>query len=99
MINETTKATIYLDYPLLDGETLTLELRPQEGIKATSSKFGRVDDAVLANSDNGQFFLVPDNTSGTSDNIINLFVDEATSSGTVVTANMKFKSTYLSLDD
>jgi hypothetical protein len=100
LINETTKARIYLEYPLLDGETLTLELRPHEGIKATSSKFGRVDDAILANSNQGQFFLVPDNTTGDSDNIINLFVDEQTSDGsTVVTANMKFKATYLSLDD
>jgi len=98
--NETTGAIIYMDYTLLDGETLTLELRPHEEIKATSSKFGNVNDAFLENSNQGQFFLNPDNSSGSSENIINLFVDEQTLSGsTVVTANMKFKAAFLSLDD
>jgi hypothetical protein len=56
--NEYTGDTLWLNYALLDGETLTIDLTP--GKKAvTSSFFGPVWRAVLRNSDVGTFKLLP----------------------------------------
>jgi hypothetical protein len=56
--NETTGQELLFDYSLLDGETLTIDLRPtQQSI--VSSMFGNRPDAILANSDMGSFTLQP----------------------------------------
>lgn len=54
--NETTGATIYLDYDLLDGEELTLDFRLGQR-KVTSSFFGSIWRAVLRGSDFSSFYL------------------------------------------
>ncbi len=92
--NLATGAALHLEYNLLDGETLTIEMRPQEAVGITSSFFGNRPDALFPNSNLGQFFLTPDNTTGTSDNVILLLVDN----DATMTANLKFTATYLSLD-
>jgi hypothetical protein len=56
--NETTGRELLFDYDLLDGERLTIDLRPtQQSI--VSSMFGPRPDAILANSDMGSFTLQP----------------------------------------
>lgn len=94
--NAATDARLLMNYDLLDGEMITIEMRPSEGIGITSSKFGNIPNAILANSNLAQFFLTPDNTTGTSANVITCFVDGAGSP--TITANLKYKATYLSLD-
>jgi hypothetical protein len=56
--NETTGKALYCDYALLLGETLTIDLDPSK-LTATSSFFGLRPDAILPNSDLGQFSLKP----------------------------------------
>ena len=58
--NETTGATLYLNYALLDGEKLTIDMRPGER-QVISNYYGNTLRAVLRNSDLGQFFLLPGN--------------------------------------
>jgi len=56
--NETTGDTLWCNYSLLDGETLTIDLTP--GKRSITSDFqGDVTRAVLRNSDNGKFKLLP----------------------------------------
>jgi hypothetical protein len=94
--NETTGAIIYCSYDLADGEKLTFEFRAQEGIGVTSDYFGSVPNAILSNSDTGNFYLTPQNASGNNDNIITVFVDTAGSP--TITSNIKYKVAYISLD-
>jgi hypothetical protein len=94
--NETTGAIIYCSYDLADGEKLTFEFRAQEGIGVTSDYFGSVPNAILSNSDTGNFYLTPQNASGNNDNIITVFVDTAGSP--TITSNIKYKTAYISLD-
>lgn len=60
--NETTGATLYLNYSLLDGEKLTIDLRLGKR-EVTSNYFGRSLRALLRNSDVGQFNLLPGSNS------------------------------------
>jgi hypothetical protein len=87
--NETTGATLYLDYSLLDGEQLTIDLT--EGNRSiTSSQFGSVLRASLRSSDFADFFLLP------GANNISVLVDE---SGTpTITAYMQWRNTHWSAD-
>ena len=87
--NETNGMTLYFNYSLLDGETLTIDLTPTQK-SIVSSFFGDRMDAILANSDFGSFCLLP------GDNDITCFVAE--SGSPTVTATMIWKDTYLSFD-
>lgn len=58
--NETTgKILMFNGYALLDGETLTVDCRPDKQ-SIVSSFFGERPSAILANSDFGSFTLQPD---------------------------------------
>jgi len=60
--NNTTGATLWLNYALLDGETLTLDFTP--GARSiSSSMFGTVWRALLKPSDFSQFYLLPGSNS------------------------------------
>jgi len=54
--NETTGKALMFNYALLDGETLTVDCRPDKQ-SITSSFFGSRPGAILANSDFGSFVL------------------------------------------
>lgn len=83
--NETTGKQLLFDYSLLDGEWLTIDLDPlQKSI--VSNFFGSRPDAILANSDFGEFTLQP----GSND--ITCFV--ATAGGPTVTAYMTWRNQY-----
>ena len=56
--NARTGRELFLNYLLLDGETLTIDLHPDRQT-VTSSFFGSRPDAVLAGSDMGTFMLLP----------------------------------------
>jgi hypothetical protein len=73
---------IYLDYALLDGETLQLITQPGE-LTCMSDLFGEVWRAVLRNSDLSDFCLTPGN------NFINVFVDAVGSP--TVTAYLQYR--------
>ncbi len=96
IVNHETGARLFVNYDLLDGETLTFEGRPQEGISVTSSMFGAVPNAVLPGSNLSQFYLTPGNGSGNNDNEIYTYVD--TTGSPTITANIIYKSAYISLD-
>lgn len=66
--NETTGHTLYLNYTLLDGETLTITLTP--GAKSISSDFfgNVIGRALLPNSDFAEWCLLPGN------NVVSLYV-------------------------
>lgn len=66
--NETVGKALSFDYSLLDGESLTIDLRPTRK-SIISSMFGSRPDAILANSDFGDFTLQP------GDNDVTCFVD------------------------
>lgn len=87
--NETTGKEIFLDYSLRDGETLIIDLRPTHK-SVTSDFYGSRLDAVLANSDFGDFALQP------GDNTITCYIKEAGSP--TVTAYMVWRDAYWSLD-
>jgi hypothetical protein len=85
--NERTGQELLFNYSLLDGETLTVDLSsPEKSI--TSSFFGARQDAVLANSDLGEWGLLK----GSND--ITSFV--STSGSPTVTAFMLWKDRYRS---
>lgn len=68
--NETTGKELLFAYSLLNGETLTIDLKPTaKGI--WSSFWGQRQDAILPNCDFGTFALKP------GDNLITCFVDIA----------------------
>lgn len=87
--NETSGKCLYFNYSLLDGETLTIDLKPTQK-SIVSSFFGDRMDAILTGSDFGTFCLLP------GDNDITCFVAE--SGSPTVTATMIWKNTYLSFD-
>lgn len=95
MHNETTNAILYFNYDLLDGETITIDLRP-DSIGVTSDFKGNIPNAILPNSDTGQFYLTGGNGSGNNDNVITAFVDEVGSP--TMTANIFYTVAYLSQD-
>jgi len=66
--NETIGKELLFNYTLLDGETLTIYLKPPNR-RIISSFFGPRPDAILANSDFAQFSIQP------GDNIVTCFVD------------------------
>jgi hypothetical protein len=87
--NETTGHRLYFDYDLQDGETLTVDLDPKAK-SIVSSFYGKRLDAVLANSDLGQWRLIP------GDNQVSCFVD--TTGTNVVTAWLEWRDSYNGLD-
>ena len=87
--NETSGYELYFDYSLRDGEALTVDLDPKAK-NVTSSYYGRRLDAVLANSDMGQWRLRP------GQNKVSCFVDTAGSP--TVTAWLEWRDAYNGLD-
>ena len=87
--NETTGKTLYLNYALQSGETLTIDLTPGRR-QIISSYRGAVWEAALRNSDLGDFYLLP------GDNDISVFVNQAGSPS--MTAFMKFPIAHESVD-
>jgi hypothetical protein len=87
--NETNGLILNLNYELLDGETLTIDLSPTEKT-ITSSLFGRRLDAILAPSDFGKWTLQPGNNNVTS------FVNIA--GGETIVGYMLWRDTYNSVD-
>lgn len=83
--NETTGKELLFNYSLLDGERLTIDLDPMQK-SIVSNFFGSRPDAILANSDFGEFTLQP----GSND--ITCFV--ATAGGPTVTAYMTWQNQY-----
>lgn len=63
--NERTSDELFFDYDLLDGETLTIDLSPTQK-SIVSSQFGSRLDAILANSDFGDWSLLTGNNDITS---------------------------------
>lgn len=88
--NETTGATIWLNYPLQNGETLTLDFNLTKREVISSSRGNVVGTALLRNSDFSDFYLLP------GENKINAYVIEAGSP--TVTALMNWKITHWSAD-
>jgi len=87
--NNTSGGILNLSYSLLDGETLTIDLRPTKK-SIISSFFGSKMEAVFANSDLGQFTLLP------GDNVISCFVYET--GAPTVYATILWQDTYDGLD-
>jgi phage-related protein len=86
--NETTGATLWLNYSLLDGEELIIDLTPG-GRSVTSSFFGDVWRALLRNSDFADFYLLP----GAND--VSVFINN---NGATLTAYALWRDEYLSAD-
>jgi hypothetical protein len=87
--NENSGATLWLNYALMDGETLTIDLRESQR-NISSSIFGKVWRALLRNSDTSSFCLMP------GPNILNTFVYPAGSP--TVTATIEWKMSHWSAD-
>lgn len=91
--NENTGKELLFNYSLLNGERLTIDLTPTKK-SVISSYFGDRQDAVLANSDLGDWLLEPGDNDITSfvdnDNIV-LYPSE-------VTAWMVWRETFESFD-
>ena len=83
--NETTGKELLFNYSLLDGERLTIDLAPTRK-SVVSSMFGAVPNAILKNSDFGQWLLQPD------DNEVTCFI-QITGAPTI-TAYLLWKDTY-----
>jgi hypothetical protein len=87
--NETNGKQLYFSCALQDGETLTIDLRP--GYKSImSSQYGSRLDAILSNSDFGDWVLQP------GDNNVTMLVSE--SGAPTMTAYMTWRETYASVD-
>jgi hypothetical protein len=95
--NETTGAELFLNYALLDGETLTIDLTPGEQSFMSSFR-GSVPNAVLPNSDVANFYLTPGNGNGAQENKISAYVFTDGAPAPTVTAVMKWRDTYQSYD-
>ena len=80
---------LYSGYRLLDGETLTVDLRPSEKT-VTSSFFGSRSEAVLPGSDLGTWVLQKD------DNDVTAFVE--TVGAPTITAYLLWRDTYKAND-
>jgi len=87
--NETSGYELYFDYDLRDGETLTIDMNPKAK-NITSSFYGKRLDAVLANSDMGQWRLRPES------NLVSCFVDVA--GAPTITAWLQWRDAYNGLD-
>jgi len=87
--NETLGLELLFDYDLQDGETLTIDLAP-ENKTVVSSFAGEVPGAVLPNSDFGTWRLNP----GT--NQVTCFVDNT---GATITATMEWRTQWAGCDD
>jgi len=87
--NETTGKELLFDYNLLDGETLTIDLRPTRK-SIVSNFFGPRPDAILPNSDFGEWALLP------GANQVTCFVD-VTGVPTIF-AYLLWEDTYWSVD-
>ncbi len=95
--NETTGATLYFDYDLLDGETLTIEFDQTSTTAGMSSSIrGNVYSELLPNSNFGTFYLTPGNASTSNNNVITLFIDVA--GAPTMTSNIIYTNTYISAD-
>lgn len=96
--NVTTGAKLFLDYDILDGETLTLDLRPfsDTALTASSSFFGIVPNAIQTSSNIGQFYLTPGRGGGTNDNIITLYI--TVDGAPTMTSTLLYLPAYLSQD-
>jgi len=88
MRNETTGKLLLFDYDILDGERITIDLRPTQK-SFVSSMFGSRPDAIFANSDIGDFVLEP------GDNDITSFVHVA--GAPTITAWMEWQIPYSGL--
>jgi hypothetical protein len=89
MKNETTGATLWMDYSLLDGEELVIKTQP--GNRSITSSFaGSVWRALLRESDFSAFNLMP------GANVIGLFVNPV--GAPTVTAWMTYKVTHWGSD-
>lgn len=93
--NELTNAILNMDYPLLDGEKLTVDLRPDR-LSVYSSYYGPVPKAILPGGDTASFYLTPGNGSNDQDNLITCFVVEENSP--TVTAVIRWRETHQSYD-
>jgi hypothetical protein len=82
--NETAGKRLLFDYDLLDGETITIDLRP--GKRAMTSSFWGKRWRILPNSDLANFLLLPDSQ------VITAFVETAGSP--TMTAFLVYKNTY-----
>jgi hypothetical protein len=88
--NETTGATIHLNYSLLNGETLTIDLS-QDNRSVVSSVFGNViGRAILRGSDLADFYLLP------GSNSISTFV--LTAGAPTMTGYISYPITHSSAD-
>jgi hypothetical protein len=87
--NERTGKELLFDYDLLDGETLTIDLA-QTKKSIVSSMFGQRQDAVLPNSDFGDWSLLQ------GDNDVTSFVN--VTGAPTITAYMLWKDSYSSQD-
>jgi hypothetical protein len=87
--NESLGAELPMDYDLLDGETLTIQLEPGNRT-ITSSMFGKRMDAVLSAADFGRWALQP------GDNQITAFVSVV--GAPTITCLVTYYQTYASLD-
>lgn len=87
--NETNRQELLLDYSLQDGETLTINLDPQNK-NIVSSYFGSRPDAILANSDFGSWNLRP------GSNRIGCFINA--SGSPTITPIVQWKKNYKSVD-
>jgi len=85
--NETTGRELFLDYALLDGETLTIDTKEQS---AVSSFWGSRADAVLRNSDFATFSL------RRGGNTISCYVD--TAGGPTITASLQGNAQFAGFD-
>lgn len=87
-----TGARVYLDYPLQEGEVVTVDFRP--GKRGLSSSFwGRRNKSILPSSDMARFFLAPA-ASGSSGDRVSCFV----SGGGAYTAHILWQDAYMGVD-
>ena len=87
--NEDTGDTLWFDYDLLDGETITVDFMPGNR-KITSSFFGEVPRAILRGSDFATFKLLP------GDNNISVFVYQVGSP--TITSYFQWRNRHWSVD-
>jgi hypothetical protein len=87
--NVQTGKRIYLNYSLVDGETVMIRFRPGER-EIRSDYFGKVWRAALRNSDIGEFYLLP------ATNNLEIFVETAGSP--TMDAVMHYRDEYETAD-
>jgi hypothetical protein len=92
--NRETRASLLLDFDLLDGEKITIDTRPgQQSIFSTVR--GNVYDDLLPNSDFGHFYLTPGNGSGAQTNNLVTYIDN---DGATITGLIRWRDAYESID-